>query len=125
MSRETVTALFAVLRPPDAMSDSHPEQHSYNWRVFWALIIIVVLVVGHLAISYGLIPRLHRGFAGADEVRELRLLNLQEAILQTNERWCRSSGDARGLYYRALLDLRSKYFELQKHDVPLPRCDEL
>lgn len=118
-------SLLAIFAPPDRHPAIVDAQHRYNWRVYGALVALATIVMGEAVLSFGLFPKLYRGFAAADDVRQLRTLNVQTALVDTNERWCKSTGDAKSLYLRSLIDLKTQYVELTQRELPLPQCNEL
>lgn len=124
--------LLGSIKPPKKGDDIASRQHIWNWRIFLALVAVGGGFGFHLVLACGYLPSLFPGFANAGDVqqiasaqRQANLIALQDALLTTNERWCKSSGEARGLYWRNLTELRSQYFDLAKRELPLPSCTEI
>lgn len=125
-----------LIPPPEGASDTHVRR----WRT-WIAMATLLNAIGlsaHIALACGFAAPFYAGFANAADImnvqaemklakteqRDRRLKELTGLMLDTKQKQCVASGEAKRLYLATYNDLRQEYFILTEREFPDPPCSD-
>lgn len=134
--KEALAAAKNLIPPAEGASDIHVKR----WRI-WIAAATFLNALGlsaHIALACGFASPFYPGFAQANQLEDVRqdmatvkgdlqakrLKDLTSLLLDTKQKQCVASGEARRLYFGAYNDLRAEYYSLTKREFPDPPCTD-
>lgn len=134
--KEALVAAKNLIPPAEGASEVHVKR----WRL-WVAAATFLNALGlsaHIALACGFASPFYSGFAQAGQLEEVRsdmalvkqelqakrTKELTSLLLDTKQKQCVASGEARRLYFGAYNELRAEYFQLTKREFPDPPCTD-
>lgn len=128
---EVGVQVVKLVMPPK--TNDLDEQQRWRWVVFCTLVSLSIGFVGHLVLECGWVPNVYPGFALASDTQAIQrrvdviaVLSLQHEIRAKASELCKESVTFRRVELNDdIAKLEHDYQDIEKHDYPIPRCDQL